>query len=270
MYEQSDFRAILNDQFDARRRRNPQYSLRAFARDLGIAPSSLSDVLNKRYGLSRATSAKIARALRFSVAEQDFFCDLVESEARRAPAQMKAATQRVESRRKLLGMKVLRADRLRLVGEWYLHAAVLEMLYLANFRWCFDWIGTRLGLRAQHVRGIVERLERAGFLKKKGDEWSATEGDFVFGDDTPSETMRKLHEDLLENARDALTFQPADEREFLSLHVAIDTADIPWVKSEMMRFQREMATKLNQNPAKNRLYIMGMQFFAGDKPEKTH
>jgi len=46
--------------FEARQRQNPLYSLRAFARDLGIDSSSLSKVLQGRRQLSKKAGVEVA------------------------------------------------------------------------------------------------------------------------------------------------------------------------------------------------------------------
>ncbi len=42
---------------------NPRYSLRAFARDIGISPSRLSAILKGRQGLSESSASRIAAKL---------------------------------------------------------------------------------------------------------------------------------------------------------------------------------------------------------------
>ena len=48
-----DYRDILSDQFNVRRKVNARYSLRAFARDMSISPSRLSEVISGKGDLSR-------------------------------------------------------------------------------------------------------------------------------------------------------------------------------------------------------------------------
>jgi transcriptional regulator with XRE-family HTH domain len=52
-----DFRTELRSEFDRRRARNPRYSLRAFAKQLGTSHSTLSRALNSN---SRLTSRSIS------------------------------------------------------------------------------------------------------------------------------------------------------------------------------------------------------------------
>jgi len=44
--KEGDYRKILRDELETRFQRNRHYSLRAFARDLGVTPARLSDALS--------------------------------------------------------------------------------------------------------------------------------------------------------------------------------------------------------------------------------
>jgi uncharacterized protein (TIGR02147 family) len=92
------YRDILKEEFSQRRRRNPRYSLRAFARDLKLSPSMLCDVINGNHGLSRAGASKVAQALNLNPQESEFFCDLVDctnarSAIKRETARLRIVTQ---------------------------------------------------------------------------------------------------------------------------------------------------------------------------------
>ena len=58
-----DYRDILREELAARTETNPQYSLRAFARDLGIGSARLSEVLNGNTGLSRPAAEPLSPGL---------------------------------------------------------------------------------------------------------------------------------------------------------------------------------------------------------------
>lgn len=58
------FKEILKDEYKSRRKRNPSYSLRAFARDLNISHSILSRYFNKNKSLSIVQSVKIGEKIK--------------------------------------------------------------------------------------------------------------------------------------------------------------------------------------------------------------
>src|SRR4051812_21328836 len=89
-----DYRRFFRDACEDRCQRNSRYSLRAFARDLGISAPRLSKILNGRHGLSVEAASEIARRLGLSESEQDLFMALVESEHGRAAVTRSLAKKR--------------------------------------------------------------------------------------------------------------------------------------------------------------------------------
>lgn len=83
--------------FEERCQRNPRYSLRSFARDLGFSPPRLSVILNGKFGLSRSAAEKISKVLPMNPQKQVWFADSVESQHARSPARRESARARLAS-----------------------------------------------------------------------------------------------------------------------------------------------------------------------------
>ena len=64
-----DMRALLADEFARRKGRNPRYSLRSFARSLGVHNSSLSRLIGQRKRLTSATAQTLGTKLGLSRGE---------------------------------------------------------------------------------------------------------------------------------------------------------------------------------------------------------
>ena len=60
------YRSVLRDALIEKQRKNPQLSLRSFAKAVGIQSSFLSMVLNGKRELSEETAAKLAEKLGFT------------------------------------------------------------------------------------------------------------------------------------------------------------------------------------------------------------
>ena len=91
----SDYRSFFKAELERRQARNPRYSLRSFARDLGFSAPRLSDVLRGRYGISRAAAFDLATRIRLSEVDRAYLCDLVESEHGRSRFTREAARARL-------------------------------------------------------------------------------------------------------------------------------------------------------------------------------
>ena len=91
----TDYRAILQAELAGRCRQNGRYSLRAFARDLKLAPSRLCEILSGKQGLSRAGAERVAMALGLDPQATGFFCDLVDAHHARSRHDRELARERL-------------------------------------------------------------------------------------------------------------------------------------------------------------------------------
>ncbi len=67
---ETDYRDYLQQMLADRKSGNSAYSLRAFARDLGINPATLPQVLNRKRGVSPKNAEKIVANVHLSPAEK--------------------------------------------------------------------------------------------------------------------------------------------------------------------------------------------------------
>lgn len=72
--KKQSYRDYLIEAFEQRKEKNSAYSLRAFARDLEILPATLSQILNKKKGLSIQCAKHICKKLNLKQGEKVFFC----------------------------------------------------------------------------------------------------------------------------------------------------------------------------------------------------
>ena len=79
-------RKMLNEEINLRKSRNPQYSLRAFARDLGVSPSTISEILNGHHLPSTNRALTIVARLAWEDEQRQKFLDAVSVLAARRPA----------------------------------------------------------------------------------------------------------------------------------------------------------------------------------------
>lgn len=76
---------ICSSAAELRQARNPRYSMRALARDLGISQTMLVQVMSGKRGLSAEMAIKIAGRLQLSEAESLALLDAVIYESLKSP-----------------------------------------------------------------------------------------------------------------------------------------------------------------------------------------
>ncbi|MBX2987531.1 MAG: hypothetical protein KF802_06510 [Bdellovibrionaceae bacterium] len=85
------YRQILEIEFQRRVKKNPRYSLRAYARDLGLSASKMSEIMRGLRGMSGRAALRIAERIALPPEESRRFVLMVEvAHARSASAREKA------------------------------------------------------------------------------------------------------------------------------------------------------------------------------------
>jgi uncharacterized protein (TIGR02147 family) len=258
---EDSYTTILERELEGRCRNNPRYSLRAFARDLGISPSRLSEVLRGRYGMSRKAAEAISDRLGFSAQERERFCDLVESRHARNRTQRKLAETRLLKYVDDGKTRSLNLDTFAIVSDWH-HFAILELVHLEGFRNDAKWIGRALGIPSAIVPPAIERLKRAGLLEQVGGELRVLLASSFTTDGTPSEAIRAFHSQLLDKARQALFTQPLERREYASIVLSVPRKRLPEAKERIRAFHRDFNDSFSKAGQKrDAVYCLGLQFF---------
>ena len=263
LYHHEDYRDILQLRFDQRHGRNPAYSLRAYARDLKISPSQLSEVLSRRHHLSATVAESIGKQLAFDDAERAFFKDLVESQTGRTEA------SRVKARTRLLKFRFddadtrLKLDQFKAIADWY-HFAILELFKTKSFRNDVKWIAKALKITPKVAKNALERLERLGFVEKAAEGFALKRVRSFTDSDTPQGALRDYQKQLLDLAASALHTQTKAERVTLSAIAAIDRESLGRLRVEVNTLVGDFVTKSAKQQDADNVYCMTVQIFKLD------
>lgn len=252
------YRVLLSEKLEERCARNSRYSLRSFARDLGISPARLSDVLRGRYGLSIESAKVIADKMGLNESEISHFCDLVASEHSRSQKKRLAAKERIE--KQIPDHQRLSMDAFQIVSDWY-HFAILELTQVKGFKSSTKWIASRLELDEQKVITAIERMKRLNLIQKVGRTLKPVEDFTTSPDGVSSAAIKKFHGQVLEKAANAIHAQSIDERDFSSVMMAIDPKDIPEAKKEIKAFRRNLSARFAKGKNKTSVYCLSVQLF---------
>ncbi len=92
-----DYQQILIGELEYRRSRNAGYSLRAYARDLKMSPSSLCEVMNRKKGVSQSKARKLGHRLRLSEDLLEVFVLSARAQHARASVDRESAARELEA-----------------------------------------------------------------------------------------------------------------------------------------------------------------------------
>lgn len=246
----SDFKNYLQEELILRCKKNPAYSLRSFARTLGVSPSFLSKLLNGQRRITDKVFNKITTNLNL---EPDFVSSFKADNA---------ATTEPEMR-----FNNLHLEYFKIISDWY-HYALLELTHIKGFKNEPEWIAAKLGITVNQIKAAIERLLHLELLEIKNGELRPTSGgNTTTRNEFTDLAFKKMQDDLLKKAITSLWNEDLTKRDHTSICMAIDPADIQEVKKRLTKMRREICRYL-ERPKRNKptqVYNLSLSFFALSK-----
>lgn len=263
---------ILRDVLARKMSRNSSFSLRAFARDLGVSHTYLSLVLNGKKSLSLKKVIQFSQLLQLDEREADLFMKAGAREAR-GRASQKAEVAPVLSKKKQKEEEIkffeLETDRFRILTDWY-HIPLLELTYTKDFINDPAWIARRLSISVEQARNAISRLKRLGLLEECGGKLTKTNAKLAIVPRGFETAVRDYHRQMLQKASDAMESGTAEDyavRDITGSTIAIDPTKIPEVKRRIAAFRRSMLKFLSDKET-SEVYQLNVQFFGISSPVK--
>ena len=233
-----------------RKSKNPGYSLRAFAKSLGLSSSFVSKVLNAKKNVSHETALIIASRLNLDEdVVQIYFTDA---------ANLKMKEMEFDN---------VAVDEFHYISDWH-HFAILEAVTLSDFKNepkknQVQWLADRLSLTEERTSLAVERLARLKLLEldAKGNILGTAKNNTTVAAGVPTAANREHERQLLEKAITALDEIPFEYRNQSSMTMAIPASRFNEAVDKIKTFRREMSTFLQRKGKRDSVYQLSVSFF---------
>jgi len=245
--------------FDQRYAKNPSYSYRAFARDIGVSRSQLSEILKGRCGLSFTSSKKVAEKLKMTDEELAYFFALSERQFARNNSKKGRAENHIATAVHRSNTVTIDLDSFRVISDWH-HFAILELSLLDSFKFDIEWMAQKLGCEVAKIEEAVERLVRMGMAKIEDGRFQTSDAMHV-GDQRSSIAIQQFHRQVLDKAVVAIEDQTFDQRYLSSFFIALQEEEVPKAKKMITDFLDKFASTFDGTAGKTQLYSLGLQFF---------
>lgn len=258
--QKSGYRKVLYDEFRRRAARNRRYSIRGFARDLGVNPAQLVRVLNGTRNLSLRMAKKISGQLFSDKTARLNFVSLVELET--------TAENGVKIAERIAAMAdfnhdVYRVD-IQMMGKLtsWAHFAIVGLLGLKNAPHEISSIAAYLGLSEPTVQGIVDTLISCNLIEKTEDGLRKNHQYVECPDGVPNLFIQEYHRQMMDRARIALGTQDLNRRYFFGMTIGI----APEIYSELVEVTENYFRRVNEmarlsEKSAEKLYQVSLQIF---------
>jgi len=222
-----NYAQVLQKTLNQKKKLNSSYSLRSFARDLGVSPAALSQVLNGKRDFSHKNMSKVINKLGLSDLKKELF------------VKRKANKQEFKSYQ-------LEEDQYDLLAQWH-HLALLTLARLKNASSSPAWIAQKLGINLDQAKSSIELLKRLGFISIEKRKIKRLVDDIRTSLDVPKSAIVNYHQTLLMRAQKALGNIPPEKREISVLNVNIHPDNLARAKKEIIKFRRRLCHLLEDN-----------------------
>jgi len=265
IFQYLDYRKFLADWFTAKKKANPRFSHRAFARRAGQrSPSLLHHVIEGKRNLTTTTTGSFCRAMGLTREECAFFGWMVELARAKSPEKRNQAWKRLSSARRFREARHLEGEGFRYLSHWY-YPAIRELAHRPDFRDDPEWIAhtMRPKITLRQARTALEALLSMQLLVK-GDDGRVipAEASVVTPHEVAGLAVYNYHLAMLNRASDALANVRSDERHYGAVTVAVPGNLVPKLKQEIAAFQEHILDLCDSasDPAE-RVYQFNLQLF---------
>ncbi len=248
-----DIRGLLRDELANRQKRNPRYSLRAFALALEMSPAQLSQLLSGRRNLTLKMFGKICDKLALSPMEKE---NLLRGWSLGNFTFTETATAQERK---------LQEDEFKLIADWY-HMAILSLARVRGASTQPAWIAARLGISEADAREAVARLQRLNILAP-GSKLNQISAPLSVISETPSAAIRGYHRSILHKAEDALETVGVTRRDYSAMTLTLNPKHIHRYRKLIEKFQQEVVELGASDPAQE-VYVLASQLFPVQKQIK--
>jgi uncharacterized protein (TIGR02147 family) len=238
----------LRENLETRRRRNPAYSLRAMARDLGLSHSYVSLLMRGRRTPSFARLVSIGDRLGWKRDELTSMASVDVTRSQRRPAGDRFKNQG--------------RDQHKVLSDWYF-LPILDLTTIEGFQPSARWISSQLGITLSETQAALRALTRLGLLRETSGKWEKTDRKLMFPSRKPMKSVRNYHRKMIKRGIEAMRSTGADaysRRDITGITFAANPARLEAGKKKIQRFRRSLQAFLSQGSC-TELYQLNVQLF---------
>lgn len=243
----------LQKTYAERCRRNPQYSLRAFAKSLDIDSSTLSALIRRKRPLTAKTAQRLISAMGITdpAQSQTLLLGVLGQNEESAPEYQQLELEAAE-----------------VISSWE-HFAIRSLLQLDAYRPNTKQIARRLNLPHGIALEALNRMARLGLVVQQGDVWLDTGKNLTTPTNAPNPVLRGALRQCMVKAIDSLEKDPIDTRDMSGITMAISAKKMPEARKLIQDFRRRLCAFL-EDGNKDAVYRLNVQLFPLSQPEQIH
>lgn len=227
--------------FDTKKKRNPRYSLRSYAKKIGLSSGSLSDILKKKRRLTPQLGRKLLSKLDLEESSKLKILKMIEAEENQT-------------------ILLVAQEANKLIKKWY-YFPVLNLLEITPASTSLDEISKRLNISKKQAQESLRFLVKKKFisLNPNGRGYQVHSNAWKTTDNIADEVIRSAHRKGLDLAKKALDIS-VDSRDYTSIVFPGNSKQLYKVRTEIRKLLMKIS-KIMATGSVDTVYKLNVQLF---------
>lgn len=252
---------VVEKYLDRKKANNSSYSNRAFARDLELSPSYVSELLRGKKIVPYKHIEKFIDVLDIDQA------DAADIKLAYSPDEYIETYRKNTSQKSTMKNWALNSRKqLKVLHKWY-HIPMIDLVTCQNFDGDF---ANAFDIPREDAEEAAQYLEEVGLLEKEDGKYKKSDLKLQFFSKDSRDEFKIYHSQLLNKSLKEL--EKRDEEDYqkrliLSSSIALDSDKIDYFKKRLSDFIQEVSAEMSEKNC-DQVYHLGLQFHPLSKSNK--
>ncbi len=251
VYNYQDPGAYIHDIWVWKKSKNPKFSLRSLALQLGLkSHSSLYQIIQHDRPVPKSYVPKLKKIVGLDKDECAYLEAIVDLSRAKTLQEKAYFLERVKQLNPKKEFNFTEVNNFKFLSN-PLNAAVLELATTKNFKNDLKWIQQKLSIKAtlSDIKASINLLLELGFLKSaQGNKLIRYEANIKSQQDVTNRALQEYHIDLAKIVIDQIAKQDVSQREFNGYIFNFDSKNINKAKTKIRNFIREFSEEFEASP----------------------
>lgn len=235
---------LLKIVFLEKKTRNKNFSMRAFARDIGIPPGRLSEIMSGKRNLTLTLAQKFSAALSLNAEDKKAFYNLVKSQSR-----LRKQT--------LLERQFIPPQDFEKICHWKYYALICLVQNTSDEATAPN-LAVKMGIEEKEIQHMLNTFERMHLMSRHGDHYLAPKMSTTTTQDVLSEAIRKFQKEMLQFHSSQIDHIPMELREIQTMILPLPKAKLKKAKLSIRKFLNDFEGKYG-TPNTSDIYSLSIQ-----------
>lgn len=263
IYDHSDYRTVLKELYDDRKKKDPKFSYRFIAMRAGFKSAGFfTQILQGKTNISMSIALSLASVFKLKAPEVEYFEQLVQFN------QAKTQSDKQHYFRKIISMKkgklkTLDERQYELFTKWY-YLAIRELLAIHKFKGDYKELAESLvpAISVAEAKQAIKVLENLNLIQAgRGGIYERLDATLTTGDYWKSVAITQFQLDTLDLAKGSYDRVDPKYRNHSTLTLSISQGEYGWIKEELNSVRKRILEMAKGSLNPDRVYQINVNVF---------